>query len=410
FVNFSTVAQEQLTAILQTEQRKRNRFTLTVGDQHAVVTLAHFARTNIVVVAEGGVQQTSTGSHGHELRTEADQATAWDHVVETYAAFAIWIHVFQVAFTLAQRLHHRTLVLLFNVQRYVFERLLFTAVDFAEDNFRTGNRHLETFTTHVFDQNRQVQFTTTGYAEGISVFRFFNAQRNVVHQLFVQAVKDLTRGNEFTFFTTERRGVDVEEHGYRWFINRQGWQRFHVMRVADGVRDVQLAQTGDRDDITRCSQIAVDTLQTQVSQHLAHFTVTGFAFAIDDSNLLVRLHFTAFDAADTDNANVVVVVQLGDLHLQRTIKINIRSRYVIDNRLIQRGHVCRHIFVIQTRNTIQRRSVDDREVQLLVGRVKGHEQVKHLINNPVRTCARTVNLVDNNNRLQAMGKCFFGHE
>jgi hypothetical protein len=231
-----------------------------------------------------------------------------------------------------------------------------------------------------------------------------------VHQLFVQAVKDLTRGNEFTFFATERRGVDVEEHGYRWFINGQGWQRFHILRVADGVRDVQLAQTGNRDDVARFSQFAVDTLQTQVSQHFAHFTVTGFAFAIDDSNLLVRLHFTAFDAADTDNANVVVVVQLGDLHLQRTIKINIRSRYVIDNRLIQRSHVFRHIFVIQTRDTIQRRSVNDREVQLLVGRVEVNEQVEHLINNPVRTRARTVNLVDNNNRFQAMGKCFFGHE
>jgi hypothetical protein len=35
FVNFSTVTEEQLTAILQAEQRERYRFTLTVGDQHA---------------------------------------------------------------------------------------------------------------------------------------------------------------------------------------------------------------------------------------------------------------------------------------------------------------------------------------------------------------------------------------
>ncbi len=67
FINFRAVTQEQLTAILQTEQRKRHRFTLTVGDQYAVLTLAHFTRTNIVVMAEGGVQQTRTGSHGHEF-------------------------------------------------------------------------------------------------------------------------------------------------------------------------------------------------------------------------------------------------------------------------------------------------------------------------------------------------------
>ena len=45
FVNFCTVTEEQLTAILQTEQGERNRFTLTVRDQYAVVTLTHFART-----------------------------------------------------------------------------------------------------------------------------------------------------------------------------------------------------------------------------------------------------------------------------------------------------------------------------------------------------------------------------
>ena len=37
FVNFCTVTEEQLTAILQTEQRERDRFTLTVRDQYAVL-------------------------------------------------------------------------------------------------------------------------------------------------------------------------------------------------------------------------------------------------------------------------------------------------------------------------------------------------------------------------------------
>jgi hypothetical protein len=62
--------------------------------------------------------------------------------------------------------------------------------------------------------------------------------------------------------------------------------------------------------------------------------------------------------------------------------------------------------VIQTRDTVQRRSVNDREVQLFVGRVEVNEQVEYLIDNPVRTRARTVNFVDNNNWLQAMGKGF----
>ncbi len=231
-----------------------------------------------------------------------------------------------------------------------------------------------------------------------------------MHQLFVQTVKNLTRGNVLTFFTTERRGVNAEEHGNGRLIDGQRRQRFNILRIADGVRDIQLAQTGDRDDIARFSDVALDTLQTQMGQNFTDFTITGFAFAINDSDLLVRLHFTALDAADADDANVVVVVQLGDLHLQRAIKVNVRCRYAIDDSLIQRSHILSHIFVIQTRNTVQRGSVNDREVQLFVGSIKVNEQVEYLINNPVRARARTVNFVDNNNRLQTVGKSFLGDE
>jgi hypothetical protein len=62
--------------------------------------------------------------------------------------------------------------------------------------------------------------------------------------------------------------------------------------------------------------------------------------------------------------------------------------------------------VIQTCDTVQRRSINDREVQLLVSRVEVNEQVEYLVNNPVRTRARTVNFVDNYDWLQTVGKCF----
>ena len=51
--------------------------------------------------------------------------------------------------------------------------------------------------------------------------------------------------------------------------------------------DVQFAQTGDSDDVARFRNVALDTPPRPVSQYFTDFTVTGFAFAIDDSNLLV---------------------------------------------------------------------------------------------------------------------------
>lgn len=203
FVNFCTVTEEQLTVILQTEQCECDCFTLTVRDQYAVLMLTYFTWMYVVVVAEGGVQQTSTGSYGYELRMEANQTMAWDYVVEMYVAFTVWIYVFQVAFMFAQCLYYRTLMLFFNVQSHVFIWLLFMTVDFMEDNFWMGYCQFETFMMYVFDQNRQVQFAMTRNVECIGVFGFFYVQCNVVYQFFVQMIQDLMRCYELTFFTVE---------------------------------------------------------------------------------------------------------------------------------------------------------------------------------------------------------------
>ena len=84
------------------------------------------------------------------------------------------------------------------------------------------------------------------------------------------------------------------------------------------------------------SAVVLSIRSRPVAQHFTHFTVASFTFAVDDGDLLVRLHFTALDAADADNARVVVVVQLGDLHLEWRFQLNLRRRHVVDDRLIER--------------------------------------------------------------------------
>jgi hypothetical protein len=53
--------------------------------------------------------------------------------------------------------------------------------------------------------------------------------------------------------------------------------------------------------------------------------------------MLVRT--AALDAADADDADVVVVVEAGDAHLERAVGVDRRRRHVLHDRLEQRGHV-----------------------------------------------------------------------
>ena len=68
-----------------------------------------------------------------------------------------------------------------------------------------------------------------------------------------------------------------------------------------------------------------------------------------------------------------------------------------------------HIF-IESGVTLQRRSVDDRKIELFIGRSKPVEQVEGTIQNPVRARAGAVDLIDDHDGPKAHGKGFLRHK
>ena len=73
---------------------------------------------------------------------------------------AIRHHVGEFGFTVAHLFHDAALMLVFHIDDHLLPRLFHLAVDFFDDNTRTRHGQLKSFTTQVFDQNRQVQFAS----------------------------------------------------------------------------------------------------------------------------------------------------------------------------------------------------------------------------------------------------------
>src|SRR5690606_13738071 len=143
-----------------------------------------------------------------------------------------------------------------------------------------------------------------------------------------------------------------------------------------------------------------NALQAGVAHDFQDTAVTFLAINVDRDDRCVGLDLAAGDTTDTDDTQEAVVVQLGDLHLERTFGVDLRRRYVVDDGLEQRVHVVFQFFIVQTGNAVQGAGVDDREVQLLFGGAEVVEQVENLLYHPVRTRARTVDLVDHHDRTQ----------
>ena len=131
---------------------------------------------------------------------------------------------------------------------------------------------------------------------------------------------------------------------------------------------------------------------------------------VADRDLLADLERAALDAADADAADIVVVVDRGDQHLGRALEIDLRRRDMLEDLLEQRGQV--GALGVRGHGSRARAAgaVNDRAVQLLVGRVEVEQQLKHLVADLVQACVRTVDLVDGNDDLVAELKRFLQNE
>ncbi len=83
---------------------------------------------------------------------------------------------------------------------------------------------------------------------------------------------------------------------------------------------------------------------------------------------------------------------------------------MFDDGFQQRRHVAFPHALIESGITVQCGSVDHREIELLVGAAETVEQVEGLIQHPVRAGAGTVDLVDDDDGLEAHGEGLLGDE
>ena len=119
-------------------------------------------------------------------------------------------------------------------------------------------------------------------------------------------------------------------------------------------------------------------------------------------------------AADTDLADVARVVERADLKNQVAVRIVFTDRNLFKHGVENGVEVADLLqlfnVVSEAGVAVKSGGVDYREVELFLGRAELIEQIKRLVHNPLRAGTRTVNLVHDHDRLQALGECLASHE
>ena len=160
------------------------------------------------------------------------------------------------------------------------------------------------------------------------------------------------------------------------------------------------------------ASVGLLALQALELQHLVDARLERRAVgAAVHRHVLHRLQRALVDAADADAADVGGVVERADLQLQRRRRARPRApaRAPAWRRTAAPGR-CRPRPAFSVGPAVQARGVDDREVELLFGGAELVEQVEGGVDDVVGPRARAVDLVDDDDRLQAQRQRLLGDE
>ena len=208
------------------------------------------------------------------------------------------------------------------------------------------------------------------------------------------------------------------------------FQRLRVCRVADGLSDGDIRNTGDHDDIASFRLVHRHPLQSSIYEYLIDLLLFDLTVSLGYRYRASRLDNTFCDPADPQSSDVIIVSQSRDLQLQR-FRIAIRVRLgVLDDSIEQRRDVkplhtlctlldlCITLFYrdsldvirIVYHDALSCDTVEDREIQLLVVGFQIHKELVYLIDDFVDPGILLVDLVDEKDRIDPLLQRFFQYE
>src|SRR5438270_12810499 len=111
----------------------------------------------------------------------------------------------------------------------------------------------------------------------------------------------------------------------------------------------------------------------KVVRDLSRFAVSC---AMDAKNCVATVEMAANDATEGDASDISTVLKIRDEHLKERIGRHFRRRHVLNNGLEKRSHVFVLIIQFAHGKTIPGAGVDDRKIELLIGRLQFDKEIE----------------------------------
>ena len=181
---------------------------------------------------------------------------------------------------------------------------------------------------HGLDEDGEVHFASARNIEAVGGVAVLNAERNILEQLLVQTLTDLTRGHKFALATCKRAVVYRKCHLQRRLADLYELERLGRVKCRYGIADGDILNAREADDI------AYLCLGDGLSAETVYLIERNYARALGrcvggvvvrDVDILILLDNAALDPAYTYSADIFVVVDGRNQQLEGRILVALGS-------------------------------------------------------------------------------------
>ena len=400
---------EHRAALLQGVERVGHGLVRCHSD-HDTVLAADDLAADGAVLAEAVREDGLAVRDVEDLGAQTHDAAGGDLEAQG-GAVSVGAHVDHGAAVEAEDLDDLASVLAGGLHRSVLDRLHVDAVDLLEEDLGAAHLELEALAAHGLHQDGEVQDAATGNFDAAFVLELCDAHGDVGLALLEQALLELAGTHDVALPAHERARGCLEDDGQGGFLDLDGLHLDGVLDVCHHVSDVCIVHAGDGDDVARKGLLRLLAAQGLEGVELLDDRLVALVAAVlDDEHLVSRGDLAAVEAAGADAADVLAVVDRADLHGDGALGVDLRGGDVLENRVEQGEHVHVAVIGLEAGVAVDRRGVDDGEVELLVCCAELHHELEDLVDHLVRAGAGAVDLVDDDQGAEAAGEGVLEHE
>src|ERR1035441_4753318 len=345
------------------------------------------------VAVEERVHNGGAARIGEDFAAQADQAARGHMKFQPHTAGAVVDHLDHLALAGAEFLDHYAQEVLRAIDNQVFHRLAELVVDGARQDLGLAHGQFVAFAPHHLDEDGELQFAAAHHLEGV-VPQFLDADGNVGQQFLVEPLAQVARRHPLALAAGERRGVDGERHGDGGLVDLDGRQRIGSFRAGDGLSDRNAFDAGDGQDIALPADGFIHALQPLERIELGDLGVVHAAVALGDGHVVAVLERAVDYAADTEAAQIVAVIQVGDEHLQHAVRVAHGWRDVLHDGVEEGPQIGGRIFHFALGDAGLGDGVEHRKIELVFGGVQVDEEIVDLVEDLRDAGIRPIDFVD----------------